>query len=82
MVKIELNFPSIFGGDLERYHKWNVRNAISACVDRPNEYKITLMVYRMHQETLESSGYDPKKLAEGDEELVRGIEGRVKAISN
>ncbi len=62
MVKIELNFPARFSGDLERYHIWNVNSAIRACVRRPNEYEITLMVYMIHRKALERFGYDPKNL--------------------
>ncbi len=78
-MKITLDFPSMFGGDLEKYSMWNIRGAARVILRRPEEIEITLEVYYLHRKVLENLGYDPEKLERGDSMLVDLV---VKGVSS
>ena len=72
-AKIEIDMAKMFGGDLDRYYNWNIGNAARVIVRKPEEYEITLMVYRLHKTILANSGFDSRKLEEGDDKLIELI---------
>jgi hypothetical protein len=63
-----------FGGDLKAYLEWNIESAARTFVSKPDEYDVTMAVYKIHREILANSGLSEERLQQGDDELVVRIE--------
>ena len=82
MMRIGINTPEIFDGDLDRYYRWNINSTTNAVLTNPDEYQVISQVYTVHKDILRSKGYDERKLKEGDDLLIEKILKIGRAQSN
>ena len=82
MMRLGINMPEIFDGDLDRYYRWNINSTTNAVLTNPDEYQVISQVYTVHKDILRSKGYDERKLKEGDDLLIEKILKIGRAQSN
>ena len=82
MMRLGINMPEIFDGDLDRYYWWNINSAANAVLTNPDEYQVISQVYTVHKIILKGRGYDERKLEEGDDLLIERILKMGRAQSN
>jgi hypothetical protein len=60
------------------HYKWNIVEAARTLVEKPEDRKITLMVYKIHKDILRGKGISEEALERGDKRLTKRVERYVR----